>query len=49
MIAIIELICDSSHWGSNWTSKAEPPDDDAAVRTAVGGIVDALVQDVGDV
>jgi hypothetical protein len=49
MIAITELICDSSHWGSNWTSKAQPPDDDAAVRTTVGEIVDALVHDVGDV
>jgi hypothetical protein len=49
MIAITEITCDSSHWGSNWTSRPEPLDDDATVWTAVGEIVDALVHDVGDV
>jgi hypothetical protein len=43
MIAITKVTCDSSHWGSNWTSRLEPLNDDATVRTAVGDIVVALV------
>lgn len=49
MIAITEIICDSSHWGSSWTSRPEPPDDDATVWTAVRGLVVALVRDLVDV
>lgn len=49
MIAITEITCDSSHWGSSWTRKPEAPDDDATVWTAVRGLVVALVHDVVDV
>src|SRR5579871_1174254 len=49
MITITEITCDSSHWGSSWTSRPEPPDDHATDGTAVGARDDALVHDVGDV
>src|SRR5947209_7924507 len=42
------VTCDSSHWGSSWTSRPEPPDDDATVRPAVGRVDVALVHDVLD-
>ncbi len=49
MIAITEIICDSSHRGSSWTSRPEQHDDDATVWTAIGAYVIALVHDVSDV
>ena len=49
MIAITEIFCDSSHRGSNCTSRLEQPDDDATVWTTVGAFVIALVHDISDV
>src|ERR1700679_1158733 len=49
MIAITEISCDSSHWGSSWTRRPEPSDDNATDRAAIGESFVALVCDVGDV